>query len=232
MKTTKLKKEIVKKVFDKVHHEYDVMNDIMSFGSHRLWKKEFIKIINAKKNESILDMASGTGDIAKLICKENMFKQLFRIDPNYLMLKTGSNFFEKNKNIIEICSAAENIPLKNETVDTYAISFGIRNTYDTKKALDEAYRVTKKGGKFVCLEFYKVTKPVLKELYKLYSTAIPAIGEAIVGDRAPYEYLTSSIQKFYTQDEFKKMLEQSKFRNANYINLMVGVVSIHTAWKI
>ena len=78
------------------------------------------------------------------------------------MLKTGSNFFEKNKNIIEICSAAENIPLKNETVDTYAISFGIRNTYDTKKALDEAYRVTKKGGKFVCLEFYKVTKPVLK----------------------------------------------------------------------
>jgi len=97
MKTTKLKKEIVKKVFDKVHHEYDVMNDIMSLGSHRLWKKEFIKIINAKKNESIIDMASGTGDIAKLICKENLFKQLFRIDPNYLMLKTGSNFFEKNK---------------------------------------------------------------------------------------------------------------------------------------
>ena len=148
------------------------------------------------------------------------------------MLRNGSKFFKDNNKVLEICSAGENIPLKNTSVDTYAISFGIRNTYDTKKALDEAYRVTKKGGKFVCLEFFKITKPVLKELYKLYSQAIPLIGEAIVGDRAPYEYLTSSIQKFYTQDEFKKMLEQSKFKNVNYIDLMGGVVSIHTAWKI
>ena len=232
MKTTKLKKEIVKKVFDKVHHEYDIMNDIMSFGSHRLWKKEFINFINVKKDEIILDMASGTGDIAKLICKKNLCKKILRIDPNYFMLRNGSKFFKDNNKVLEICSAGENIPLKNTSVDTYAISFGIRNTYDTKKALDEAYRVTKKGGKFVCLEFFKITKPVLKELYKLYSQAIPLIGEAVVGDRAPYEYLTSSIQKFYTQDEFKKMLEQSKFKNVNYIDLMGGVVSIHTAWKI
>ena len=232
MKTTKLKKEIVKKVFDKVHHEYDIMNDIMSFGSHRLWKKEFINFINVKKDEIILDMASGTGDIAKLICKKNLCKKILRIDPNYFMLRNGSKFFKDNNKVLEICSAGENIPLKDTSVDTYAISFGIRNTYDTKKALDEAYRVTKKGGKFVCLEFFKITKPVLKELYKIYSQAIPLIGEAIVGDRAPYEYLTSSIQKFYTQDEFKKMLEQSKFKNVNYIDLMGGVVSIHTAWKI
>ena len=232
MKTTKLKKKLVKKVFDKVYHEYDIMNDIMSFGSHRLWKKEFINFINVKKDEIILDMASGTGDIAKLICKKNLCKKILRIDPNYFMLRNGSKFFKDNNKVLEICSAGENIPLKDTSVDTYAISFGIRNTYDTKKALDEAYRVTKKGGKFVCLEFFKITKPVLKELYKLYSQAIPLIGEAVVGDRAPYEYLTSSIQKFYTQDEFKKMLEQSKFKNVNYIDLMGGVVSIHTAWKI
>ena len=154
------------------------------------------------------------------------------MDPNYLMLKKGSEYFEDNKKINEICSPAENTPLQNKTLDTYAISFGIRNTFDTKKAIDEAYRLLKKGGKFMCLEFFKVEKPILKELYGLYSKAIPTIGELIVGDKAPYEYLTSSIQNFYTQDQFKVMLEQSKFKNVNYINLMGGIVSIHTAWKI
>ena len=232
MKTTKLKKKLVKKVFDKVHQEYDMMNDMMSFGSHRLWKKEFVNVMNIKKDETIVDMASGTGDIAKLICKKNLCGKILRIDPNYLMLKSGTKFFKNDNKVMEICSTGENIPLKDTSVDTYAISFGIRNTYNTKRALDEAYRITKKGGKFVCLEFFKITKPIVKEMYQLYSQAIPLIGEAIVGDKAPYEYLISSIQKFYTQDEFKKMLEQSKFKNVNYIDLMGGVVSIHTAWKI
>ena len=111
-------------------------------------------------------------------------------------------------------------------------SGGIRNTFDTEKATLEAYRLLKKGGKFICLEFYKVEKPILKELYKLYSKIIPSVGQLIVGDKGPYEYLTSSIQKFYTQDQFKEMLKQSKFKNVNYINLMGGIVSIHTAWKI
>jgi len=149
-----------------------------------------------------------------------------------LMLKKGSNNFKKNEKIVEICASAENIPLKDNLVDTYAISFGIRNAYDTQKALEEAFRITKKGGKFICLEFFKINRPILKELYKIYSNTIPTIGEIIVGDRKPYEYLTSSIEKFYTQDEFKNMLEKSKFKNVNYINLMAGVVSIHTAWKI
>ncbi len=231
MKTSKLKKKIVKNVFDKVHDNYDLMNDIMSFGSHRLWKKELVKIINPSQNDLIIDMASGTGDISKIICNKYSDQKIMRIDPNYLMLKKGSSFFKKNKKIIEICSTAENIPVSNNLVDTYVISFGIRNTYDTQKALNEAYRVTKKGGKFVSLEFYKIKKPILKELYKVYSSLIPSIGEIVVGDRKPYEYLTSSIQKFFTQDEFKNMLEKSKFNNVNYINLMGGIVSIHTAWK-
>ena len=232
MKTTKLKKKIVKKVFDKVHDKYDFMNDIMSLGSHRLWKKEFIKIINPKPSEIIIDMASGTGDISKLISNKYSNQNILRMDPNYLMLKKGSNNFKKNEKIVEICASAENIPLKDNLVDTYAISFGIRNAYDTQKALGEAFRITKKGGKFICLEFFKINRPILKELYKIYSNTIPTIGEIIVGDRKPYEYLTSSIEKFYTQDEFKNMLEKSKFKNVNYINLMAGVVSIHTAWKI
>ena len=232
MKISKSKKQVVKNVFDKVHDEYDVMNDVMSLGSHRLWKKEFVKLMNVEKNDSILDMASGTGDIAKIICQNYSYKKIIRMDPNYLMLKKGSEYFEDNKKINEICSPAESTPLQNKTLDTYAISFGIRNTFDTKKAIDEAYRLLKKGGKFMCLEFFKVEKPILKELYGLYSKAIPTIGELIVGDKAPYEYLTSSIQNFYTQDQFKVMLEQSKFKNVNYINLMGGIVSIHTAWKI
>jgi demethylmenaquinone methyltransferase/2-methoxy-6-polyprenyl-1,4-benzoquinol methylase len=232
MISTKPKKKIVKKVFDKVYDDYDVMNDIMSLGSHRLWKKEFVKIINAKQNEIILDMSSGTGDIARLICDHNEYKQITRIDPNYLMLQKGTKFFKMNNKVFEICATAEEVPIANDTVDTYAISFGIRNTYDTQKALDEAYRITKKGGKFACLEFFKITKPILKDLYKIYSSAIPAIGEIVVGDRTPYEYLTESIKNFYTQDEFKNMLEKSKFKNVNYINLMAGIVSIHTGWKI
>jgi demethylmenaquinone methyltransferase/2-methoxy-6-polyprenyl-1,4-benzoquinol methylase len=232
MISTKPKKKIVKKVFDKVYDDYDVMNDIMSLGSHRVWKKEFVKIINAKQNEIILDMSSGTGDIARLICDHNEYKQITRIDPNYLMLQKGTKFFKMNNKVFEICATAEEVPIANDTVDTYAISFGIRNTYDTQKALDEAYRITKKGGKFACLEFFKITKPILKDLYKIYSSAIPAIGEIVVGDRTPYEYLTESIKNFYTQDEFKNMLEKSKFKNVNYINLMAGIVSIHTGWKI
>ena len=232
MISTKPKKKIVKKVFDKVYDDYDVMNDIMSLGSHRVWKKEFVKIINAKQNEIILDMSSGTGDIARLICDHNEYKQITRIDPNYLMLQKGTKFFKMNNKVFEICATAEEVPIANDTVDTYAISFGIRNTYDTQKALDEAYRITKKGGKFACLEFFKITKPILKDLYKIYSSAIPALGEIVVGDRTPYEYLTESIKNFYTQDEFKNMLEKSKFKNVNYINLMAGIVSIHTGWKI
>ncbi len=232
MISTKPKKKIVKKVFDKVYNDYDVMNDIMSLGSHRVWKKEFVKIINAKQNEIILDMSSGTGDIARLICDHNECKQINRIDPNYLMLQKGTKFFKNNDKVFEICATAEEVPIANDTIDTYVISFGIRNTYDTQKALDEAYRITKKGGKFACLEFFKITKPILKDLYKIYSSAIPAIGEIVVGDRTPYEYLTESIKNFYTQDEFKNMLEKSKFKNVNYINLMAGIVSIHTGWKI
>lgn len=232
MISTKPKKKIVKKVFDKVYDDYDVMNDIMSLGSHRVWKKEFVKIINAKQNEIILDMSSGTGDIARLICDHNEYKQITRIDPNYLMLQKGTKFFKMNNKVFEICATAEEVPIANDTIDTYAISFGIRNTYDTQKALDEAYRITKKGGKFACLEFFKITKPILKDLYRIYSSAIPAIGEIVVGDRTPYEYLTESIKNFYTQDEFKNMLEKSKFKNVNYINLMAGIVSIHTGWKI
>jgi ubiquinone/menaquinone biosynthesis methyltransferase len=226
------KKKIVRNVFDQVHDKYDLMNDIMSLGTHRLWKKELMNSLKNHKNKIILDMASGTGDIAKLLCTDQNFKKIYRIDPNHLMLKKGSASFSRYQNIEEICALAENIPLKNSTIDTYVISFGIRNTFDPMLALREAYRITKKGGKFVCMEFFKVKKPLLKELYNTYSKIIPKIGEIVIGDKKPYEYLTQSIQKFYSQDEFKKMLEMNKFKNVNYVNLMGGIVSIHTAWKI
>ena len=235
MKNSKLdnnKKIVVKNVFDQVHDQYDFMNDIMSLGTHRIWKKELLSYLKNHQNKTILDMASGTGDIAKLLLNNKNYKKIYRMDPNFLMLQKGSKTFLKSKNIKEICALAENIPLKNSTIDTYVISFGIRNTYNPIKALKEAHRITKKGGRFVCMEFFKVKKPIIKQIYEAYSKIIPEIGEIIVGDRTPYEYLTRSIQKFYTQEEFKKMLELSKFKNVNYINLMGGIVSIHTGWKI
>ena len=194
---------IVNKVFDTVNTKYDLMNDLMSFGVHRQWKKNLIEWMGPSKNERLIDVASGTGDIANLFSiKLNDQCSVECVEPNINMLKIGKKKLTKKKNINWHNDYAEKLPFKSNTFDYYSISFGIRNTSNIEKSLKEAFRVLKPGGKFFCLEFSKVENEIINLLYKNYSKLIPSLGKFIVGDDRPYKYLTESIRKFYTQDEF------------------------------
>ena len=227
------KSEIVNKVFDNVYNKYDLMNDIMSFGTHRLWKKSLVTWVNPRPDDKILDVASGTGDIAKL-CSEytNNKSSITCIEPNQKMLSLGKKKLSNLDNLKWVLSPAEKIPFKNNTFDFYIISFGIRNVNDINKSLEEAYRVLKNGGRFFCLEFSKVENEILDKIYKNYSKLIPNIGKFIVGDNMPYKYLVESIERFYNQEEFSEIISQNKFSNVYYRNLNNGVASIHSGWKI
>ena len=157
------KSKLVKKVFNKVYDKYDLMNDIMSLGTHRIWKKNLVSWINPSKNNKIIDVASGTGDIAKL-CSEIQIivVKIICVEPNEKMLKEGKKKIKNFNNIKWKMSSAENLPFEDETFDYYTISFGIRNVTNFNKSLDEAYRVLKNGGRFFCLEFSKVENEILK----------------------------------------------------------------------
>tara|TARA_Y100000591_G_scaffold65070_1_gene53657 strand:- start:496 stop:1200 length:705 start_codon:yes stop_codon:yes gene_type:complete len=224
---------IVNKVFDTVNTKYDLMNDLMSFGVHRQWKKNLIEWMGPSKNERLIDVASGTGDIANLFSiKLNDQCSVECVEPNINMLKIGKKKLTKKKNINWHNDYAEKLPFKSNTFDYYSISFGIRNTSNIEKSLKEAFRVLKPGGKFFCLEFSKVENEIINLLYKNYSKLIPSLGKFIVGDDRPYKYLTESIRKFYTQDEFVGIMEKSGFQSVEYRNLNSGIAAIHRGWKI
>ena len=227
------KSKLVKKVFNKVYDKYDLMNDIMSLGTHRIWKKNLVSWINPKKNDKIIDVASGTGDIAKL-CSENTNNscEIICVEPNKKMLQQGKNKLRNFNNIRWKMSSAENLPFEDETFDYYTISFGIRNVSNFDKSLKEAYRVLKNGGRFFCLEFSKVENEILKIIYKNYSKIIPSVGKFVAGDDMPYKYLVKSIEKFYNQDEFSDKLLNAGFANVDYRNLTNGIAAIHSGWKI
>ena len=227
------KNSIVNKVFDKVNTKYDLMNDLMSFGVHRQWKKYLIEWMGPSKNEKLIDVASGTGDIANLFSnKLNGQCSVECVEPNLNMLKIGKKKLTNKKNINWHNNYAEKLPFKSNTFDYYSISFGIRNTSNIEKSLTEAYRVLKPGGKFFCLEFSKVENEIINLLYKNYSKLIPSLGKIIVGDDRPYKYLTESIKKFYSQDEFVGIMEKSGFHSIEYRNLNSGIAAIHRGWKI
>ena len=224
---------LVTKVFQDVFDKYDLMNDLMSLGIHRLWKKKFIYWLNPQKNTKLLDVASGTGDIAKLyLDKVNYVGYVYCVDENKGMLKLNKKKFKKSSKIKWFCSNAEQLPFPDNSFDYYTISFGIRNVENINLALQEAYRVLKPGGRFLCLEFSKVKNEILNKFYQSYSKTIPKIGKLIVGKSEPYEYLISSIKKFYTQEEFFKLIKKNNFTNVAYRNLSGGIVAIHSAWKI
>ena len=227
------KKGLVKEVFNKVFDKYDLMNDFISLGIHRRWKKDFIQMLNPTRKKKLIDVGCGTGDIANLYIKlTNNNTRILCIDPNKKMIEEGKKKLIKHKNIIWKVGCAEDLKIEGNTYDFYTISFGLRNTKDLNKSLSEAYRVLRKGGRFLCLEFSKIENANLEFIYKNYSKIIPFIGQLIVGDKKPYEYLINSIEKFVNQEKLLELMKKNNFRNCTYKNLSGGIVSIHSGWKI
>ena len=234
MKSTILDKtKLVNSVFSKVYKKYDLMNDIMSFGVHRIWKEKFIDWMSPYPKSKLIDVASGTGDIARLFSKQNNnTSQITCIEPNEEMFNLGKNNLRELKNINWIKARAEELPVKDNVYDYYSISYGIRNVTDINKTLKEAYRVLKPGGRFMCLEFSKIDNESLNFFYKQYSKAIPLIGKFVAGSSEPYDYLVKSIDKFYDQNQLIKLMRDNGFSSIEYRNLSNGVSAIHSGWKI
>ena len=227
------KAKLVNSVFSEVYDKYDLMNDIMSLGIHRIWKDKFIDWMNPSRYSSLIDVASGTGDIAKLFSLRNKnLPTVTCVEPNIDMFNKGKNNLINFKNIQWIKSIAETLPVKDNVYDFYSISYGIRNVSDINKTLKEAYRVLKPGGRFMCLEFSKIDNELLNFLYKNYSKAIPFIGKFIAGSSKPYEYLINSIDSFYNQEQLLELINKNGFTQVEYRNLSNGISSIHSGWKI
>ena len=227
------KKGLVKGVFNKVFKKYDLMNDLMSLGIHRIWKKNLIQMMNPSNKKRLIDVACGTGDVAKLYLEAtDNNSTILCVDPNINMIKECKKNLKKYKNIKwKVCNA-ERLNVPDNSFDFYTISFGLRNAKNINKSLKEAHRVLKSGGRFLCLEFSKIENNNLEILYKNYSKLIPKIGEIVVGEKKPYEYLVKSIENFISQKQLIEKMEQSNFKNCEYRNLSGGIVAIHSGWKI
>ena len=219
-------------VFNIVANKYDLMNDVMSAGTHRYWKECMIDWLEPFVGMKIVDVAGGTGDVSTRFLKRiDGLGEAVVCDPNSAMIEYGKKKNEFANQIKWINAPAENLPFENEFFDAYLVSFGIRNFDDMKQSLKEAHRVLKVGGRFICLEFSKVQNKDLSKLYSLYSKIIPIFGKLIVGNEKPYQYLTKTIERFPTQEKFKQIIEQSNFSNVEFRNLFNGVVAIHSGWK-
>ena len=227
------KERLVHNVFNKVYDKYDLMNDFMSLGIHRIWKKDLIQLMNPSKGKKLIDVACGTGDLGKLYLDSvGANQKILCVDPNKGMIKKGKSKLKKYKNIKWIIASAENLPIQDNSCDYYTISFGLRNTKNLNKALSEAYRILKPGGRYLCLEFTKIENSNLNSFYKNYSKLIPLIGKIVVGEKEPYEYIIKSIENFITQPQLINLMEKNKFQNCTYRNLSGGIVAIHSGWKV
>ncbi|MDX1924606.1 MAG: class I SAM-dependent methyltransferase [Rickettsiaceae bacterium] len=232
----KTKLGLVNEIFSKVTDKYDLMNDLMSGGIHRIWKDTFCKMVD-RLDGAILDMAGGTGDISAKLYKNSI---LAKLRPNITLSDLNIDMIDKardrhyNKNILDIkyvSSAAENLPFPNGSFDYYLVSFGIRNFANITKSLQEAKRVLKPGGRFLCLEFSHPKHPILAKLYGLYSkNIIPNIG-GVLGDRDSYKYLVDSIETFPKADEFSEIIRSCGMNSVSYRLLSGGIVAIHSAYK-
>ena len=226
------KKGLVQSVFDRVYDKYDLMNDFMSMGIHRIWKRNLINMMNPSLKSNLIDVACGTGDVAKLFLDNTKIDlPITCVDQNKSMIAKGKEKLKKYKNIEWLTASAEKLPVLNNSYDFYSISFGLRNTKNIDKTLSEANRVLKPGGQFLCLEFSKIQNSNLNFLYKNYSKLIPLIGNIVIGDKKPYEYLIKSIENFINQEELISLMEKNNFKKCSYRNLSGGIVSIHSGWK-
>ena len=231
----KAKTKGVNKIFSQVADNYDLMNDLMSFGLHRVWKKQFVKNSNIKDKSKILDLASGTGDIAKLIYEHSPSSNIWLVDQNKeMILKAKERAADEgfiNKSKFEI-SEAESLPFKDNFFDHVFISFGFRNFSDKEMSLKEIFRILKKGGSLRILEFSKVNNKAFSKLYDFYSyKIIPTIGELVSDDKKSYEYLVKSIRTHENQKELKSMLKKNKFSKVSFEDLTNGIVCIHSGTK-
>jgi demethylmenaquinone methyltransferase/2-methoxy-6-polyprenyl-1,4-benzoquinol methylase len=233
------KQGLVDEVFHKVADRYDLMNDLMSFGLHRVWKDILVAKVRPSRERPFvhLDVAGGTGDVAFRVARAGGPKtSVTVVDINSEMLRVGEERARERKEgarLSFVAGNAEALPLPDGRFDAYTIAFGIRNVPRIEAALKDAYRVLKRGGRFLCLEFSRVDLPVVDRIYDAYSfAAIPAIGKLVAGDGAPYRYLVESIRKFPSPERFQDMIGAAGFARADFERLSGGIVAVHSGWKL
>ena len=235
------KPRLVKGVFDAVASRYDLMNDLMSGGVHRLWKDMTAARLNPQPGEAVIDCAGGTGDIARRLARLARGAQARRggADPRIMVIDYNAEMIAAGRArgldtaIAWSVGDAQALPLRDASADAYVIGFGIRNVADIAVALKEARRVLKPGGRFLCLEFSKPPASALAKAYDAYSfKAIPTIGQWVAGDRASYQYLVESIRRFPDQGRFAAMIEAAGFGRVGYTNFTGGVAALHHGWAV
>lgn len=236
-KVTEIEKtSLVDNVFTSVTERYDLMNDLMSFGLHRFWKKYFLLCSNIKKGEKVLDLAAGTGDITKLISKAvGDSGKVISCDINYAMLSQGrDNLIDAGfmENIFYVQSDAQSLSFQENSFDHVTMAFGLRNTANISKALESIYKTLKPGGSLQVLEFSKAEKIIERPYSAFLNKVIPLLGKYVAKDEDSYKYLAESIDMHPSQNDLVKLMENSNFKNCKYNNLSFGVVSIHKGYKI
>ena len=228
---------LVHDVFSSVARKYDIMNDAMSMGIHRIWKDAMIDWLAPRRDMHLLDVAGGTGDIAfRFLNRLKGAGRVTVLDMTQSMLDEGKKRAEAQKladRLEWVCGDAMALPFEDNSFDAYTISFGIRNVTRIEDAIAEAFRVLKPGGRFMVLEFSQVPIPMLQWIYDRYSfNMIPRMGQAITGDRDSYQYLVESIRKFPDQDRFAAMIQAGGFEQVKYRNMTMGVAALHSGWKL
>ena len=231
------KTALVRGVFDSVASRYDLMNDLMSGGIHRLWKARLIDWLEPRPGQRLADVAGGTGDISfRFLERAGESARSTILDLTPAMLRVGRDrAIDRGllRGLDWVAADAAALPIADMSVDAYAIAFGLRNVTEMDRALNEAWRVLKPGGRFVCLEFSHVVLPLLDRLYDLYSfRVLPSLGAAVTGDREAYRYLVESIRRFPAQDELAARLTAAGFERVSYRNLSGGIAALHCAWRL
>ena len=226
----------VQGVFTSVANKYDIMNDVMSGGIHRIWKDAMMDWLAPRAGQKLLDVAGGTGDISFRFLKRAGYGHATVLDLTESMLVEGRKRAEAAQMVDQldwITGDAMALPFEDNTFDVYTISFGIRNVTRPQDALNEAYRVLKPGGRLMVLEFSQLPNPAMQKAYDLYSfNVIPRMGQIIANDRDSYQYLVESIRNFPDQETFLGMVRAAGFDNAKYRNLTMGVACLHSGWKL